>query len=313
MPWRHLVVPKSQIQPRETSSIKHEVHPAGSRALHPGWQPSSAHKRPLLCARRGPCVPMQPSTGGLPHPTALAHIPQEHQRLLRSADFGSGRELGERRQFTSMMSTVPGGHGAGHVLLFHPRRKEEAPCKRTSLLGGRNTSVVSYHSPQSRKGPSEFPAGHQGGGSSHGKDCVSSAVHLYTNHRAVACFRRRLEAGLQLTFMYSSTCSRCSFNNASLQFIASHLIAFAVSSILWPLNYVATDWSWGTAALMLALPSCRTKRSCSKAGGGGPRRCRSDGVMRGGMYSWLGDGHAEDGGLEQTREQGRVCRSTKAG
>lgn len=232
------------------------------------------------------------------------------QRAWRKTAIHKHDEHSPRRTRRGPRAALPPqkkGRGMAELRLFEP------PCKRTSLLGGRNTSVVSYHSPQSRKGPSEFPAGHQGGGSSHGKDCVSSAVHLYTNHRAVACFRRRLEAGLQLTFMYSSTCSRCSFNNASLQFIASHLIAFAVSSILWPLNYVATDWSWGTAALMLALPSCRTKRSCSKAGGGGPRRCRSDGVMRGGMYSWLGDGHAEDGGLEQTREQGRVCRSTKAG
>jgi len=109
---------------------------------------------------------------------------------------------------------------------------------------------------------------------------MSSAVRLHTNHRADAHFRRVLEAGLQQTSMHRSPCSCCSSSNTSPQFIASHLIAFAVSYVPWPLNYMATDWSWETTGVMLALPSCFTKRSCSKAGGG--ERCRSEGVRQGG-------------------------------
>lgn len=160
--------------------------------------------------------------------------------------------------------------------------------------------------PESRESPSEFSTGHQGGDSSGDKDGVSSAVHLHTNDRAVARFRRRLQADLQQTFMHSLTCSRCSFNNASLQFIASRLTAFAPSSILWPLDDAATDWSWGTTRVMLALPSCCTKHSRSKAavGADGPRRCQREGVMQEGCTAGQGDSHMEDGGLEQTQEQG---------
>lgn len=118
--------------------------------------------------------------------------------------------------------------------------------------------------PWGRKSPSE----HQKGDSRDDKDCVPSAVHLHAKHRAVASFRRRLEAGWQQTPMHSSTCSCCSFHNASLQFIASCLIWFALSSILWPLNYVDTDWSWGTTGVMLALPKCCTKHSCRSTSGG---------------------------------------------
>lgn len=118
------------------------------------------------------------------------------------------------------------------------------------------------------------------------KDCVSSAVRLHTNHRAVAHFRRKLEARLQQTFMHSSTCSCCSFNNASLQFIASCLIAFAVSSILWPLNYVAADWSWGTTGVMV-FPCAAQHTSAARQAEGDQADAR---VMQGGITTlhWPG-------------------------
>lgn len=72
--------------------------------------------------------------------------------------------------------------------------------------------------------------------------------------KMTARFRKRPEAGSLQTFMHSSTCSCCSFDNASPQFITSRPITFAPSSILWSLNYLVTDWSWGTAGVMLTLP-----------------------------------------------------------
>lgn len=82
-----------------------------------------------------------------------------------------------------------------------------------------------------------------------------------------ARFRKRPEAGSLQTFTHSSTCSCCSFNNASLQFIASRLITFAPSSILCSLNYVVTDWSWGTAGVMLTLPLHCTKCPAARKAG----------------------------------------------
>lgn len=62
--------------------------------------------------------------------------------------------------------------------------------------------------------------------------------------KVTAGFRRRSEVGSLQTFMHSSACSCCSFNNASPQLTASRLITFAASSVLGSLNDVGTDWSW---------------------------------------------------------------------
>lgn len=116
----------------QVSSFKHKVHSAGSHTLLQGWQQSSVEEQPLLSACLGTCDPTHPSTGPLPCPTALVHVLQKCQRLLRSAGFFLGREPGERQQGKSMISPIPGGRSVGRMLLFLPRRKEEAWWSCTS-------------------------------------------------------------------------------------------------------------------------------------------------------------------------------------
>jgi len=48
----------------------------------------------------GPAPPRRPARGPVPSPTALAHIPQKHQRLSRSADFVSGKDTKETATHT---------------------------------------------------------------------------------------------------------------------------------------------------------------------------------------------------------------------
>lgn len=110
--------------------------------------------------------------------------------------------------------------------------------------------------------------------------------------KMTARLRKRPEAGFLQTFMHSSTCSCCSFNNASLQFIASRLITFAPSSILCSLNYVVTDWSWGTAGVMLILPlhctKCPAARKAERDRAGGAERegGREGSTAHHGMPTW---------------------------
>lgn len=92
VPWHDLAVPKSQTQPCEASSFKHEVHTAGLRALLRGWQPSSAHKWPPLCARLGTCIPMQPSMGASPRPHSTGSCPAEAPEAFEVCRF----QLGQR-------------------------------------------------------------------------------------------------------------------------------------------------------------------------------------------------------------------------
>lgn len=191
----------------------------------------------------GHAPPCRPLWGPLPLPTPRAHILQKHTRGSQGLQVSAWAEsLRQRQQHAHVTSTIPGRHSAGHVLLFLPKRGEDAwqSCLSRSL--NHHTSrpafqveemPVGFHTTPStateQKGPSEFPGGHQGGDNSDDEERASSTERWHTNHRAVAHFRRRLEAGLQQTFRYSSSCS--SFNNTSLQFITSCPIVFAVSPI----------------------------------------------------------------------------------
>lgn len=91
MPWHDLVVSKSHSALRSLILQAPNAHSWLTRPV-----PKLAAIRPLLCAHLGTRTPVQPTVGASPppHPTALAHSPQNHQGLSRSADFISGREPG---------------------------------------------------------------------------------------------------------------------------------------------------------------------------------------------------------------------------